>query len=1200
MSKKEIVTKTSSFKEKGQKLPSDALQQTEDIASSAKNLDKKGLQQFYTPESFARRLADVFIDSRFADKKGILAVDLQAGCGNLIVPFLDTNPAIPQFHSRAIGNEIDSHNIPKVNDDRIEFYNADFPALAKYLHEIQFRASLFALNPPFSLRWRDSITDKEVESQDFTLKYAIEHLTLYGAGYMISNRGFAEKLITLNKYSEVKSHIPVILYVKNLFKESNASVESAVTFFLSGPVGRPPATLECDYLDKSEELDRVFTEVKTKIGYTNVYQHPAFIQEQMDKYFKAYSEYKMDRTNKYHIDYKSGLIKFFLTGFKQEMIVKKLNNDQQQSISIAKNKNPNYFVFNTKVRDDIIDLINDGFFTCSPEAFDKLTKSDATQDLIMTPYRQLMPQQRLGYLTDYTKIKCINGFEKDGYNYISGQSYAIVTSTKISQVEFEEQRERVEHGIRQDVWVNFRKTKKALCIRIEHTDGGHSFELSETPEDIGFIIDHFEVPNPGDLATKFPEELAKIEERLRSPEFSVFTLKDYQIYDLARCAMKSAAILSWSQGLGKTRGALAWSKLRDSKKCLIVCPQDLKGQWKEEAEKFGIELQDITDWNSVQHAVRSKTGYFITHYEFLALKDVIRESVPVIKCAEQIEYVGYAPNELRYNKETKRYEEKEVDQEVRIFRGTPNNMFSALHITGHEMADPGVLEAIGAFPELMEYWSEAEDNGECKRLRQVTSKERLVTKQFKGYSVFLKQAFKNGSIIVDEGVKIKTKESLRGVSVRRLQSKNKLLLSGAPIKNYFVDLYYLFGWLYGYNTPRFPYEYKDREKFLNDFGTFAKEILPPSEEKKKPKQPRLLPEINNLSLFWKLLAPCIVRRTKEESGENLVAKSIHRIGVEFSQKQFEQYSWWANTDNFWEWFLATHPEYKKKPMLLSAKIAGQLWKLRFISTAPTSISVSSRDTYWNDSPYTNKMLTTLKLVDDIMKRGEQVVIFSNLQDNLSQLKTMFGFKAMIANGTVNPNRRKDIISQFKKGYFPILLAGIEAINLGHDIPQCNNLIMTDYVWEHSTTRQAYDRIHRLTSLKDVNIYLVYVEGSYDQVMVELIDKKGMASDLALDGTLQDQDELKVDFRQLLKDSLALFKKKQKANQSYIDEDDIRVEAHKILSNMFQGSSVSIGSSDLAQVNATRRTKIVELTQKITATAKQRKKDLDESLSLFGT
>ena len=189
-------------------------------------------------------------------------------------------------------------------------------------------------------------------------------------------------------------------------------------------------------------------------------------------------------------------------------------------------------------------------------------------------------------------------------------------------------------------------------------------------------------------------------------------------------------------------------------------------------------------------------------------------------------------------------------------------------------------------------------------------------------------------------------------------------------------------------------------------------------------------------------------------------------------------------------------------------------------------------------------------------KGEQAVVFGSLQDNqrfLHGLCTRFGISAVLANAETPPAKRGIIMSEFKQRKYMVLIAGTQAVNLGHNLDNANHVIMTDYEWDHSTTRQAVDRVHRFTSKKDVNVYMLYTEGGIDyKQLFEIIDRKGQSSDLALDGKLLDEDEQQVDFfkiaREIMRDHVA-------GTDGLLDESEIE---RKMQAMFMQNLAVEVG------------------------------------------
>ena len=117
--------------------------------------------------------------------------------------------------------------------------------------------------------------------------------------------------------------------------------------------------------------------------------------------------------------------------------------------------------------------------------------------------------------------------------------------------------------------------------------------------------------------------------------------------------------------------------------------------------------------------------------------------------------------------------------------------------------------------------------------------------------------------------------------------------------------------------------------------------------------------------------------------------------------------------------------------------------------------------------------------------------------------------------TKNPRKRSAEIKAFKQGAAQVLCCGVQAVKLGHNLDQVNTVIVHGLPWTHLALKQFVDRAWRLTSKRDVTVWVVVprIEGS--QTIAErkwrLVLDKGAASDLALDGQLVEQPEREIDW-----------------------------------------------------------------------------------------
>ena len=73
-----------------------------------------------------------------------------------------------------------------------------------------------------------------------------------------------------------------------------------------------------------------------------------------------------------------------------------------------------------------------------------------------------------------------------------------------------------------------------------------------------------------------------------------------------------------------------------------------------------------------------------------------------------------------------------------------------------------------------------------------------------------------------------------------------------------------------------------------------------------------------------------------------------------------------------------------------------------------------------------------------------------------------------------------------------------------------------FSWAADKLKQALDRVHRLNSVKPINVYVVFCNGSIDRRLEALTQEKTDASELVLDGRLIGERSEEVKLAELLK------------------------------------------------------------------------------------
>ena len=179
--------------------------------------------------------------------------------------------------------------------------------------------------------------------------------------------------------------------------------------------------------------------------------------------------------------------------------------------------------------------------------------------------------------------------------------------------------------------------------------------------------------------------------------------------------------------------------------------------------------------------------------------------------------------------------------------------------------------------------------------------------------------------------------------------------------------------------------------------------------------------------------------------------------------------------------------------------------------------------------YIPKMASTLTLIQEILARREQVVVFSAFNDPLDNLGCWLdeaSVRYVKLDGRVSQKQRGKFAARFKKGRvkqanskdqpIPVMLAGVECMAEGHSFHLANNVILIAYSWAYDKFKQALDRVHRMTSQKPVNVYVVLCSGTIDRKLESLIQDKGDAAELVLDGRLIGERTEEVNLAELLK------------------------------------------------------------------------------------
>ncbi len=322
---------------------------------------------------------------------------------------------------------------------------------------------------------------------------------------------------------------------------------------------------------------------------------------------------------------------------------------------------------------------------------------------------------------------------------------------------------------------------------------------------------------------------------------------------------------------------------------------------------------------------------------------------------------------------------------------------------------------------------------------------------------------KKFAIVLDEAHKIKNPESrITQVMLRlRKYSKKNIILTGTPVANKPEDLWSQFYFL-------------DGGSFLGrDFNTFKRQFgVDISMGRNDISEDRL-------KLLQERIKEFAIRRTKEIAMPNLPTKKFYEISVSLFGKQKMMYDSLRE-----ELYIEIKNMSGETIHDESENILKRLLRLTQIASNPHLI-----DSGYSGVPV--KFIMLDKIVEDIIKKGEKVIIWTSFVENIVTLKKRYAhYNSLTIYGKMNIEKRNKVVKWFQEDpEYKVLVANPSAAKEGLTLTAANNAIYVDRTFNLVDYIQSQDRIHRISQKKPCNIFIIIAKNTVDEYVDELLMKK---------------------------------------------------------------------------------------------------------------
>ncbi|KAF9781271.1 SNF2 family N-terminal domain-containing protein [Thelephora terrestris] len=168
-----------------------------------------------------------------------------------------------------------------------------------------------------------------------------------------------------------------------------------------------------------------------------------------------------------------------------------------------------------------------------------------------------------------------------------------------------------------------------------------------------------------------------------------------------------------------------------------------------------------------------------------------------------------------------------------------------------------------------------------------------------------------------------------------------------------------------------------------------------------------------------------------------------------------------------------------------------------------AIVATEIDTSESDSAKIRKIVELVDAIEERTKKTEKIIIFSQFTTMLRLIQEVLnerGLRFVQFDGSMNQKERQKVVDKIKTDKNTrIILMSFKAGGVGLNLTACNNVILVDLWWNPALEDQAFGRAHRIGQKKPVNIWKLTIDGTVEERILALQDKKRELAESALSG-----------------------------------------------------------------------------------------------------
>lgn len=313
-------------------------------------------------------------------------------------------------------------------------------------------------------------------------------------------------------------------------------------------------------------------------------------------------------------------------------------------------------------------------------------------------------------------------------------------------------------------------------------------------------------------------------------------------------------------------------------------------------------------------------------------------------------------------------------------------------------------------------------------------------------------------VVLDEAQHIKNRSTRNAKAAKLLRSVQRLVLTGTPVENSVSDVWSIFDFL----LP----------EYLGDYPLFKDDIEVPAQNGGKEGAAAL-------EKLRRKIHPFILRRLKSEVAKDLPDKIVR---IAYCPMSVEQQR------------LTNEVRMKAKAAKTKFEMLAVLMRMRQIANHPALAEKGS-------TAESGKLEAFFDVLDEAIDGGHRVLVFSQFVAMLAILRRELD-RREIAYCYLDGSTKDRLgeCRRFNQGDMPVFLISLHAGGTGLNLTGADTVIHFDPWWNPAVENQATDRAHRIGQKKKVCVVKLISEGSVEERVLKLQEKKSFVIDATVSAT----------------------------------------------------------------------------------------------------